>query len=163
VLITQRTACLHSQRSMLSKPTTPRQDRVGQSRPGPSQAAPGKSPFRNTVRLLPKTAARSGRELPTELNADPRSSLAALSRPPSASPCGLASGFPSLRTRLRADLLFGCASRTCRLPLAGPLCNYALRRRVLLLSEPIFLDRAFCGSSAVGVSSDTQRFPALTA
>jgi hypothetical protein len=58
-------------------------------------AAPGKSPFRNTVHLLPQTSTRSGRELPTEFNADPRSSLAAVSRPPSDPPCGFASGFPS--------------------------------------------------------------------
>jgi hypothetical protein len=42
-------------------------------------------------KLLP----RSGRELLAELNADPRSGLAAFSRPPSGPPCGVPSGFPS--------------------------------------------------------------------
>jgi hypothetical protein len=64
--------------------------------------APGKSPFRNTARLLSETSPRSGRELLAELNADPRSGLAAFSRPPSGSPCGDPSGFPpSCLTALR--------------------------------------------------------------
>jgi hypothetical protein len=70
-------------------------DRVGQSQSGPGLGAPGKSPFRHTARLLPKTSSRSGRELLAELNADPRSGLAAFSRPPSGPPCGGPSGFPS--------------------------------------------------------------------
>jgi len=46
---------------------------------------------------LPENSSRSGREFPTELNADPRSGLAAFSRPPSVPPCGFASGFPPSR------------------------------------------------------------------
>jgi hypothetical protein len=60
----------------------------------PRIVTPGKSPFRNTARPLSDTSARSGRELLAELNADPRSGLAAFSRPPSSPPCGILSGFP---------------------------------------------------------------------
>jgi len=69
-------------------------DRVGQSQPGPGPAAPGKSPFRCTDRLHSVPSSRSDREPLAGLKADPRSGLAAFSRPPSVLPCGVPSGFP---------------------------------------------------------------------
>jgi hypothetical protein len=69
-------------------------DRVGQSQPGPGPAAPGKSPFRYTDRLDSVPSSRSDRDPLAGLKADPRSGLAAFSRPPSVLPCGFPSGFP---------------------------------------------------------------------
>jgi len=69
-------------------------DRVGQSQPGPDSATPGKSPRHTTGHLVSEPSTRSGREPLAVLKADPRSCLAALSRPPSVPPCGFPSGFP---------------------------------------------------------------------
>ena len=69
-------------------------DRVGQSQPGPGSATPGKSPFHTTDHHRSDTSPRSDREPLAGLKADPRSGLAAFSRPPSVPPCGFPSGFP---------------------------------------------------------------------
>ena len=75
-------------------PLASSRDRVGQSQRGPGRAAPGKSPFRYTDRLCSIPSTRFGREPLAGLKADPRSGLAAFSRPPSVLPCGVPSGFP---------------------------------------------------------------------